>query len=483
MAEPSYKLMKENGPYIRKMLKKGKYDDASLTGWGRLDELVAVMVLFKVFKILSEIKVDIKGSCEIPRWFINNTLALKLVLGEKGINSIQDGMFKDWGVLKVLGCTAREMREGFDPDRNREENKPCNVDSLRYSIAHTDPKEFEIAFRKHRREIWKDNSLRTYTYILDATKTAVYGDYEGAGSMTTTEEVLQKDGTTKIKKKKQKGFKLVTLNRLVEGQIITEAARLLPINEHEITVSDDLINEIIDERGKGAIVLLLIDRGFLDGERLKKWKKKGADIIIPLKENMQIRKDMIGLVKIGGGIKADRNGLTVWGFKDLETLDSYDGKLNGLLVTKYKGKDVREEYQWGFITTLPVDTPEQVLEAFDKYDDRSLIENKGYRELKQGYFLKHFSGKTASLINYHIYFSLIMINVISLYKLTNIERYEGLIDKGIRLIRREYLGPRLQVIVYVDTCYAILDFLEFMNLLGRPPTGRLDDVRMRLLPW
>ena len=49
MAEPQYRLMKENGPYVRKMLKKGKYDDASLTGWGRLDELVAVMVLFKVF--------------------------------------------------------------------------------------------------------------------------------------------------------------------------------------------------------------------------------------------------------------------------------------------------------------------------------------------------------------------------------------------------------------------------------------------------
>ena len=95
MAEPSYKLMKENGPYVRKMLKKGKYDDASLTGWGRLDELVAVMVLFKVFKIFSKIKVNVRDECEIPRWFINNTMALKLVLGEKGINSIQDGMFKD----------------------------------------------------------------------------------------------------------------------------------------------------------------------------------------------------------------------------------------------------------------------------------------------------------------------------------------------------------------------------------------------------
>lgn len=306
MAE--YRLMKENGAYVRKMLKKGRYDDASMTGWGRLDELIGVMALFKVFDIFAEIKVDVREDCAIPRWFINNTLALKLVLGEKGMNSIQDGMFKDAAVLKILGCTAREIREGFDPDRNKEENKPCNVDSLRYSVENTDPREFEEAFRKHRREVWKHKSLRTSTYIMDATKMAVYGDYDGAGEMTVAVEILQKDGTKKFKRKKQKGFKLVTLNRLVEGQIIAEAARLLPINEHEITVSDELIDEIVDERGDEAIGLLLIDRGFLDGKRIKRWRKKGVHIIVPLKENMQILKDMQGLVKIKGGIKAERKG-------------------------------------------------------------------------------------------------------------------------------------------------------------------------------
>ncbi len=199
-----YKLMKEKGTYVRKMLKKGKYDDASLTGWGRLDELVAVMALFKVLDIFSELKVDVRESCEIPRWFINNSLALKLVLGERGINSIQDGMFKDPGVLKILGCTAREIREGFDADRNKEENKPCNVDSLRYSIEHTDPKEFEESFRKHRREVWKHKSLRTYTYIMDATKMVVHGDYAGAGTMTTTEEILQKMVVQSLRKRDRK---------------------------------------------------------------------------------------------------------------------------------------------------------------------------------------------------------------------------------------------------------------------------------------
>ncbi len=481
MAE--YKLMKENGAFVRKMLKKGVYDDASLTGWGRLDELVAVMVAFNVYGILDEIQVKVRDKCAIPRWFINNVLALKLVVGEKGLNALQEGMFHDPGVLRIAGCTAVEIREGFDPDRNRGENKPCNVDSLRYSIEHTDAREFEEAFRKQRRELWRKKSLRTYTYLMDATKMLVYGDYAGTGTMTTVKEVLRKDGSVTIERTEEKGFKLVTLNRLIEGQVVAEAARLIPINEHEITVADELIDEIIEERGEGAIQLLLIDRGFLDGERLKRWQEKHIQTIVPLRENMEILSDMKGLVKTGGGIEARRGGLRVCGFSDLETLDSYDGRLNGLLITEYNGKPVKEKYQWGFITTLPVATPAEVLQAYDWYDDRSLVENKQYRELKQGWFLKSFSGKSASSVAYHIYFSLIMMNVISLYKITTVEKHQGILEKGIRSIRREYLGPRPLIIVYIRDCYTVMEFLEFMKLLGRPPTGNLDNVRLRFMPW
>ena len=232
-------LMKENKEYVRKMLKKHKYDDASLTGWGRLDDLIAVMRAFNVFKIFDDIKVDIKEECAIPRWFINNILALKLIIGDRGINSLQNGMFKDVGVLKMVGCTAREVREGFDSERNKASNKPCNVDSLRYSVNNTNPAEFAKSFRKHRRELWKHKKLRSYTYIMDATKLIVHGDYEGAGQIIRSEKVLQKNGTVKVNKIIEKGYKLVTLNRLLKGEVIVEAARLIPINEHEITAIEN----------------------------------------------------------------------------------------------------------------------------------------------------------------------------------------------------------------------------------------------------
>jgi hypothetical protein len=74
-------------------------------------------------------------------------------------------------------------------------------------------------------------------------------------------------------------------------------------------------------------------------------------------------------------------------FSDLSSLDSYPGNLSGLLVSEYKDKSKLPSEQWAFLTTLDINTRQQALSSYRNYDDRSLIENKGYRELKQGFNL------------------------------------------------------------------------------------------------
>jgi hypothetical protein len=161
-----WQLMTEDRQRVRRLLKRGRYDDASLTGWGRLDDLVAMMLGIGIFDVLGEIKTEITKSCYIPRWFINNVLALKTLMGEESLNAIQDGMFKDEAILRIAGCTAREMREGFDPYRNKGKNKPCHVDSLRYSIEHTCCEEVEGAFRRVSKLIQHRKILRGKVYRL-----------------------------------------------------------------------------------------------------------------------------------------------------------------------------------------------------------------------------------------------------------------------------------------------------------------------------
>ena len=473
----SHVLMEENREKVRRLLRRGIYDDISLSGWGRLDDFVAMMVGLGIFDIFSQIRPRDR-SWIIPRWFIYNSLAIKEVLGEASLNGIQDGMFRDDHVLRLIGCTARQIREGFDRDRNKGDNKPCNIDSLSYGIGFTPRSEIVKAFGSSIKAIAKTGILKASngTFIMDSTKILLDGEYEGMGQLTKIKQVLTEQGDLIREITIERGFKLCTINLLYRGRLICVGARLIPINEHEITTSDELLEEAEQLLGAGAIRVLLLDRGYMDGERFSRWKEGGIDIIIPLKSNMTILEDMQGLASIGEGLRVEdrENGLELLGFEELETLESYDGYLSGLVVTKFRAKQIPPERQWGFITTLPLNTPKRVLRAYSRYDDRSLIENKEYREMKQGWHLKRFSGKGTESIYCHIYFCLIMFNLVGIY-------LEGLGDEfrnyGIRRLRRGQLSTPLRIIVYVDRYFASFSIREFMTILARPPTGNNQDVR------
>lgn len=226
-----------------------------------------------------------------------------------------------------------------------------------------------------------------------------------------------------------------------------------------------------------------MDRGFIDGARLSDWHTDyGIDFVVPLKKDMHALADMKGLSKIGDSVVAKRGGvygksdLVVEGYSNLESYDSYPGKLSGILVTTYKGKAIEPEKRWGFITTLPVTTPAEVLAIYDAYDKRSLIENQGYRELKQGFELPRFFGKSSRSQHFHIYFSLLMYNMVAAYKSKCASKFIGI---GVRRFRSDFIGLTPMLIIYAYPYFAIFDAREFVTLLGRPPTGNLDNARIR----
>jgi hypothetical protein len=94
---------------------------------------------------------------------------------------------------------------------------------------------------------------------------------------------------------------LVTLSYLVQKHkilLVVMAYRLLPIQQHEVTVSDERLDEVLTAMGDGAIRRLLIDPGFLDGERLGRWQTRGMDVLVPVKHNTAVLADMHGLTKL-----------------------------------------------------------------------------------------------------------------------------------------------------------------------------------------
>lgn len=466
------------------MLRQGVYDDVSLAGWGRLDEFVAMALGLGMHKILEGIKTQIEGSCYIPRWVICNALIFKLLLGEDSYLSLQEGLFKDPGVLQLMGCTARVIREGFDRSRNKGEHKPFHVDSIRHFQENIPVEELTKAWPRTVRPVVLALKGRKGIFILDATKQLVYGDYEGVAEQTVIEEVVRKDGTVVQTRVHQKGFKIVTLCLLRKGELVVVAYRKIPIRQHESTIAAELVEEGQCLLGENAPGVILVDRGFISGTLFFSWKKQGLDVVVPLKRNMDLLEDMQGLARLEKGLEVrlvENKGkeTVIKAFSDLTSLDSYPGRLSGLLVTQYRGRSQDPSEQWGFLTTLEIRTRKQALTIYRSYDERSLIENKGYRELKQGFKLARYPGLSSRAQSLHLFFMLLTYNLVAVWRSGSGKRYAGI---GIRRLRRQVLTTPDQVIVYVGRSYAVMPLAEFLIGLGRPPSGKHDDIVKILSP-
>ncbi len=466
------------------MLRQGKYDDVSLAGWGHLDDLMAMVMGLGIYKILGKIKAEIKGACYIPRWVIHNALFFKQLLGEASYLSLQEGLFKDPGMLQLMGCTARVIREGFDSSRNKGGNKPFHVDSIRHWQEDILEGELARAWPRTVSPIVLALKGKKGVFILDATKQLLYGDYEGIAEQTVVKEVVRKDGKVVQNRVHEKGFKIVTLCLLRKGELIVVAYTKIPIRQHELKVAAELVAEGLRLLGEDAPDVILVDRGFISGPLFASWKKEGLDVVVPLRRNMNLFQDMQGLASLGKGLEVrlkDEKGrpTVIKAFSDLTSLDSYPGSLSGLLVTQYRGQSQDPSSQWGFLTTLEIRTAKQSLTIYRSYDQRSLIENKVYRELKQGFKLTHYPGLSSRAQSVHLFFMLLTFNLVALWRSGRGERYVGI---GIRRLRRQVLSRPDQVIVYAGRSYDIMSLAEFVGFLGRPPSGKLDDTVKILSP-
>jgi hypothetical protein len=75
--------------------------------------------------------------------------------------------------------------------------------------------------------------------------------------------------------------------------------RVLGGNESELEPLYELVDGFVAAVGPGVMRLLILDRGFIDGERIGRCKTEhGIDVVIPLRRNMDAFQDMLGLQRL-----------------------------------------------------------------------------------------------------------------------------------------------------------------------------------------
>ena len=140
------------------------------------------------------------------------------------------------------------------------------------------------------------------------------------------------------------------------------------------------------------------------------------------------------------------------------------------MVRKWQGKDYGPGGKTVFLTNASVAKP---LQAFDDYDDRSLIENCCIKETKQQWDLGHPPQKSERAVRVHVILTLLLFALATAYRLPCEREALGGEAVGWQRWRRQLLEQtRNQVIVFAQGAYGIFHIAVFALLMG----AKLKDV-------
>lgn len=329
------------------------------------------------------------------------------------------------------------------------------------------------------------NQLQGGIYALDSTIIDTDPNFPGCGMTKRKKE--GRSGNRPEDFEYIHGFKLFVLYEVKSRIIVT--MYIVPANESDSKYLLPMVKQGVKNCGKGRIQVIIADRGFLDGSQL--WALKHEmkiDFIIPAKVGMTVREDAIGLGKRYRG-----KPLAQWAYgKDkcqgygVDGLVSYleynpPGKknnrktngssLNAVVVTKWRDKAISPGKQKVMLTSLPAE--EDAAAVVKKYRLRSLIENDGFRELKQAAYLKKLPRRKGKYVECAAYMHItlcvfahtLFYGFLGWRKKDAPEQAAGDCMRAWR--RRETIKESRKILVVADEkYYALFEISELLGILG-----------------
>jgi hypothetical protein len=418
------------------------------------------------------------------------TYCVKVLLGIASVNQVPGRLFRDRALLLLIGYSTDQMVSGFCYRGYEDKQKPMHKNVLADAVEKLTAEEVayilnETVKRLAERGLFKQSQGH---FALDSSDLETTELYRGAGKKKVTVRKKLPNSQYVEWEEYIYGFKVVVIYEVRLRLIV--AAQVAPINRHDTNFSLDLLHQAMVNVGQGVIKVLVMDRGFLDGETLWTIKQSyGVDFVIPSKDDMRVTtearafrrqktkdEDLIWAQRTGEGDQLTGQ-VRLYGVKAVTAYDQYGdadhqtklnrkdfqpNPLNVIVVYEWQGKTYRSGHEKVFLTSLPVDQPLTIL---DTYDLRSLIENCAFRELKQGWCLAKFPKKTEQAVRGHVFLTLVIFTLTNAYRT---EIGQELAQAGIRRQRLVWQEAN-KVLVVAGAYYAIFDLEELLIILGCQP--------------
>jgi len=449
-------------------LQRGEYEAILTSKEGALDALAQVAWELGVLEAVKLITVERERE-GIPDELLLRTLAVLPFVEALGLSTAAETLFEDAAVLLQLGYTAVPVQGGFNQrhaagtEAKGDGSRPYHPEVLRQELQRIKASSLETFRRECIRVLFDRGLVRGKVYAIDGSGLA-------------------------------EGMRVVGLLTVQHGCPLWLNWRVRTGNASEKGQEASVVLEMVDEvravGGAGAIDWLLMDALYADGPLLARLKyERAIDALVRLPEDRRLYPQLLGLVRAEpkawqehpdtryvAGKKQFRQ-VRVAGMQDLTDWDSFLASAQALAVAQpsLSGYAIQSTpltppgplQEWALVSTAPFPTAWQ---AYTFWRNRWLVENRGFRELKEGWHLEE------ALWTFHnpivaaarVAFTLVAFNVAQVARTRPGQRLQA---RGIRRLRRElnrHFGA-VPVIVFAAGAFAVLHIEELVRLLGGAP--------------
>jgi len=309
--------------FVLEALRQGDIDYLEHVSEAAEADLFRHLIRRQIIQRLAETYPTPRKKEEVPVWiYLSSELTLKLH-GAQSYHAFPR-ILRCGGLIEALGpeMGGRKTRHpetsdvtlacpGFNDKNDYDRQTPCDQDFLRKFAHDTNVDRLHTWFN---REV--PRSLRSLglfdsegLFIGDASYLFVPDNehYEQSDLLWFDEHnhpVNPEEVDLRDKRYQQhRCYKLVSLihvNRQLDFFFVV-AARVVSGRRHECPILYELVEEVVRAVHTGMIKVLIVDRGLIDGERMGQLKQKwGIDTIVPLRTNMDLYADAIGLTRLRG---------------------------------------------------------------------------------------------------------------------------------------------------------------------------------------
>lgn len=316
-------VFQEDKAYIQQCLENGEVDYMEVASEAAESQFFEYINSRGLLQQLSETyPLRRKKKQEVPMWlYVASDISLRL----HGMQSFHGYplVIRTGGLINALGPKVGKKAmhpqtgqmtlhcPGFNSKNKYDRETPCDQDWLR-KVARATPADKLLTWHNTQiPQLLKQEKLFDTEGIFVGDASYIFvpdnENYEGSVVMLFDEHnhPVKKEDLTKEQLKRcsykrcYKWVSLIHTNRKSEFFFFV-AMHLGSGKAHESPILYNLVENFLKIMGRGIMKWLIVDRGFIDGEKMGHLKKEwGVDTLTGLKSNMAILEDARGLLRMG----------------------------------------------------------------------------------------------------------------------------------------------------------------------------------------